>query len=297
MNLLQLIQTTCAELGLDQPNAVIGATDKDTIQFYALLNRLGKDIIRQFEWQRLQKNTIITTVNVVANGTLVNGSAVITGTDATALSTKFSLTGVGIQPFAQILSVDSATQVTMNMPAVQDGTVELTYQQISYDLPSDWERQIPQTEWDRTNRWPLLGPVSPQDWQSFRSGIVYAGPRQQFRIANNYVNIEPNPPAGLLFAYEYISNAWVRSAAGVEQSSFLADTDTTVFDDSLLITGLKSQWKAAKGLDGSYDMAEFRSLLEAMKSQDHSAPMLSLSSNPISIFLTTNNIQDGNFPG
>jgi hypothetical protein len=297
MNLLQLIQTTCAELGLDQPNAIIGATDKQTIQFFALLNRLGKDIIRQFEWQRLQKNTIITTVNVVANGTLVNGSPIITGTDATALSTKFSLTGVGIQPFAQIISVDSATQVTMNMPAVQDGTVELTYQQISYDLPSDWERQIPQTEWDRTNRWPLLGPVSPQDWQSFRSGIVYAGPRQQFRIANNFVNIAPNPPAGLLFAYEYISNAWVRSNTGVEQSSFLVDTDTTIFDDSLLLTGLKSQWKAAKGLDGSYDMAEFRSLLEVMKSQDHSAPMLSLSPNPISIFLTTNNIQDGNFPG
>lgn len=297
MNLLQLIQTVCAELGLDQPNAIIGATDKQTIQFFALLNRLGKDIIRQFEWQRLQKNTIITTVNVVANGTLVNGSPIITGTNATALSTKFSLTGTGIQPFAQIISVDSATQVTMNMPAVQSGTFQLTYQQISYDLPSDWERQIPQTEWDRTNRWPLLGPVSPQDWQSFRSGIVYAGPRQQFRIANNFVNIEPNPPAGLLFAYEYISNAWVRSNTGVEQSSFLADTDTTVFDDSLLITGLKSQWKAAKGLDGTYDMAEFRSLLEAMKSQDHSAPMLSLSPNPISIFLTTNNIQDGNFPG
>ena len=32
-----------------------------------------------------------------------------------------------------------------------------------YELPSDWCYNIDQTQWDRTNHWPLLGPKSPQD--------------------------------------------------------------------------------------------------------------------------------------
>ena len=298
MNLLSLIQQVCDELAINRPSLVVGTTDPQTRQMSALLYRLGNDLTRQFEWQRLNKEYILQTVAYSLTGTTTQGSNVITGIpDTSALSTQFGIAGVGVEPFAQITSVDNPTQVTMNMPATASGTVTFQFSQVQYDLPSDWDREIPQTEWDRTNRWPLMGPQSAQDWQSFKSGIVYAGPRQRFRIVGNTYAINPPPPNGLVFGFEYISKAWINSAAGVPLTQFGSDSDTFIFTDSLLITGLKVAWKAAKGLDGSFDLAEFRSLLESNKAQDRSFPKLSLSPYGSSILLTTNSLPDGNWPG
>jgi hypothetical protein len=167
--------------------------------------------------------------------------------------------------------------------------------QVGYPLPSDWLKQIPQTEWDRTNRWPMLGPKSPQEWQSFKSGIVYAGPRERFRIQLGALQISPPPPNGLQFAYEYISSAWVIGSGGVAQQNFAADTDTTVYDDSLMVVGLKMRWLRAKGLDYSVELSEFNTLLSTIKGQDKSAPKLSLSPIMGSIFLSNANLPDGNW--
>lgn len=296
MTLLEIVQQVCDELAINRPTVVVGSTDPQIRQLYALLNRLGNDLCRQFNWQRLNKEFILNTVASNRTATTVAGSAVVTMADTSGLTDQYGITGVGVRPFAQILSVDSPTQVTMTMTATESGTNDLAFAQIAYNLPSDWLNQIPQTEWDRTNRWPLLGPQSPQDWQSFKSGIVYAGPRERFRILGNAIVLNPPPPNGLVLAYEYISKAWTISSMGVEQTSYLADTDTAIFTDSLLITGLKAQWKQAKGLDGNFDLAEFRTLLEQNKAQDKSAPRLSLSPYSTSILLSMANIQDGNWP-
>jgi len=96
---------------------------------------------------------------------------------------------------------------------------------------------------------------------------------------------------------EYISKAWIYSAGGVAQTAFASDSDTFIFTDSLLITGLKTQWKMAKGLDASFDLAEFRSLLESNKAQDKSYPKLSLSPVGSTVLMTTMNLPDGGFGG
>ncbi len=79
------------------------------------------------------------------------------------------------------------------------------------------------------------------------------------------------------------------------QTTFNSDSDTFIFTDSLLITGLKVAWKAAKGLSLDFDLGEFRALLEANKSQDKSFPKLSLSPIGSSVLLTTANIPDGSW--
>jgi hypothetical protein len=296
MNVLELVQAVCDELLITRPTTVAVTSDPQTRQLMALLNRLGVDIARQYTWQRLIRENILTTVAIETTGDTTAGSAVISNLDTTGITTQFAVSGPGTTPFAQVISI-GVNEVTLNMPMTATATgAALTFSQVQYDLPSDWQSEIPQTEWDRTNRWPLIGPQSPQSWQSFKSGIVYAGPRQRFRIQGNTIVINPPPPDGLLFASEYISNAWIIGADGTLKTRFSNDTDTTVFPDSLLITGLKAQWKASKGLDGSFDLGEFRMLLEAMKSQDKSSPLLSLSTQSGGILLSTNNIPDGNFP-
>lgn len=296
MNLLQLIQQVCDELAINRPVSVVGTSDPQTRQLAALFYRLGNDLVRQFEWQRLNKEYILQTVAYSRVGTTTQGSNIITGVDVTGLTTQFGIAGLGIEPFAQITAV-GASQVTMNMPATASGTVTLQWSQVQYNLPPDYIKEIPQTEWDRTNRWPLMGPQSAQDWQSFKSGIVYAGPRERFRIVGNTYAINPPPPNGLVFGFEYISGAWINSASGVAQTTLQSDTDTFIFSDSLLITGLKTQWKNSKGLDSSFDLAEFQSLLENNKAQDKSFQKLSLSPYGSSVLMTMANVPDGNWVG
>lgn len=298
MTLLELVQQVCDELMIQRPQTVAGSTDPQIRQLLALLNRLGVDLSRQAQWQRLNREHILTTVAINQTGNTVAGSNVITGIPSTVgITPQFGVNGPGTTPFAQVTSV-GANQVTLNMPMTETLTgASFQFSQVAYDLPSDWLSEIPQTEWDRTNRWPLLGPQSPQAWQSFKSGIVYAGPRQRFRIQENQILINPPPPNGLLFSLEYISNGWVINSVNQRLPRFTNDTDTAIFPDSLLITGLKAQWKAAKGLDGTFDLAEFRVMLDTIKAQDKSAPKLSLSPQPGEVLLSVANIQDGNWPG
>lgn len=298
MTLLELVQQVCDELMIQRPQTVAGSTDPQIRQLLALLNRLGVDLSRQAQWQRLNREHILTTVAINQTGNTVAGSNVITGIPSTVgITPQFGVNGPGTTPFAQVTSV-GANQVTLNMPMTETLTgASFQFSQVAYDLPSDWLSEIPQTEWDRTNRWPLLGPQSPQAWQSFKSGIVYAGPRQRFRIQENQILINPPPPNGLLFSLEYISNGWVINSVNQRLPRFTNDTDKAIFPDSLLITGLKAQFKAAKGLDGTFDLAEFRVMLDTIKAQDKSAPKLSLSPQPGEVLLSVANVVDGNWPG
>lgn len=289
----------CLEVGIPAPSQVVTSQDVQINQILALANRLGNDITRTFEWQRLDKEYILQTVSTTLTGTTTLNSKIITGISSTVgLTTSYGITGSGIAPFSQIASVDSSTQVTMNLPATASATLSLVFGQINYALPSDWSKQIPQTEWDRSNRWPLLGPSSPQDWQSFKSGIVYAGPRLRFRIQGNNLAINPPPSSNLNLAFEYISKAWVLAADNVTyKTKFSADTDTFIFDDSLMTLGLKLQWLKAKGFEYDYAQREFDSLLNMCKGQDKSAPKLSLAPEGASVLLTNRNMPDGNWHG
>lgn len=294
---LDLVQQVCDELALQRPSVVVGSTDPNVRQLSALLNRLGADITRQSEWQRMNNEYLIVTKSFELTGTVTVGSPVITDISTTAeITTDFTVLGVGIEPFAQVITVNNLTTVTMDMNANQSGTVTLTFAQNQFPMPSDWGWQVPETEWNRTTRWPLLGPKSSQEWQTYKGGIVSAGPRQRYRILQDKLCINPSPPNGETLAFEYISKGWVIGVDGTRKEKVTVDTDTFVFSNSMLTTGLKAQWKAAKGLDPSFDLAEFRWLLENEKATDKSAPVLSLAPAFGSILLSTNNIQDGSWP-
>lgn len=294
---LELVQQVCNELALQEPNIVVGTTDPQIKQLYALLNRLGADITRQAEWQKIDKEYLIVTKSFELTGTVTAGSNLITGLSSTAdITTDFTILGLGIEPFAQVTTVNNSTTVTMDMNANQSGTVTLTFAQNQYDLPADWNWQVAETEWNRTLRWPLLGIKSSQEWQTYKGGIVSAGPRQRFRIWKDKLVLNPSPPNGQTIAFEYIAKGWVLGTDGIYKEKITADTDTFVFSNSLMTTGLKAQWKAAKGLDASWDLGEFKWLLENEVSTDKSAPVLSLAPRMGSILLSTNNVIDGSFP-
>jgi hypothetical protein len=296
MNLLEITQQLCYEVGIAAPTQVTTSQDPQIQQIYALLNRFGRDLARQFVWQELDREHLITTATLVTTGDITAGSAVITSIPSTTgLTTDWGANFVGAVPFSQLVSVGVGT-VTLSQPSQATGVgVPITFGQVNYPLPSDWLRQIEQTEWDRTNRWPLNGPKSAQAWQNFKSGIVYAGPRLRFRIAGNTIQLNPPPGSESLLSMEYVSQNWVTALDGTTKEKYKLDSDSAVFDDSLMVEGLKLRWNKAKGF--AYDEKAYTDLLAVCQAQNKSAPSLSLAQGRSSVLLSTENIPDGNWPG
>lgn len=296
LTLLEIVQAATTELAVVAvPSAVATSTSLQNLQFMGLANSLGRMLTSECEWQKVDSEHVIVTSAFTMTGTIVSGLDTVTLDDTSGITTDYGITGTGIQPWAQVQSVDGTNQITMSMPATESGVVELTFSQNQYDLPSDFESIINDTEWDRTNRWPLQGPESAQEWQYIKGGIVSNGPRTRFRILGGQILFNPNPANGVKFAFEYISTGWVRSSTGVMKTAFSADDDTCIFDDQLMITGLKLLWLQAKGLEWGYVQSQFGRRLDIMQAKDKGAPALSISRSPSSIYLGPWSIPDGNW--
>ena len=299
--LLQLVDQVSGELGLSQPTIVIGSTNNQSIQFLALAQRLGKDLVREFEWQRLVKAYVLqTTAGISTIGTITAGSKVITdmGT-TTGLEAGNVVTGTGQAPYAEILTVDSPTQVTLNTPvATSTAAVSMTFAKQDYAMPTDFDRMISDTNWDRTNHWRNLGTKTSQEWQWLQGGIISVGPRERYRIYNNRLRIFQALTSIYTFAFEYVSNYWVMSSGATQgdKGAYSVDTDTAVFPDDLMLAGLKFYFLKAKKLDYAIELGEFTRALSYTKAQDVPVPAQSLAPIGMNPLVGPWSVQDGNWP-
>jgi hypothetical protein len=179
---------------------------------------------------------------------------------------------------------------------IREYTFSTVASQETYPLASDHDRLINQTEWDRTNHWPLSGPTSPQGWQVLKSGIVSTGPRSRFRIKNNLIYVDPIPSDAREVAFEYISNKWVLASDGITyKMAFSADDDVALFKDRLLILGTKLMFFEIKGLDTTTLIRDFMRALSKAQGQDAGAPVLSLARRYTSQFLTADSAPESGF--
>lgn len=310
LTLLQIVQAVTGELGLVQPAIVTGATDLQTAQLYSLVNRCGDSLKRDHEWTMLQSLfTLDVTAPTVTTGNVTLGSAVITNIPNTSSITAetFVVTGSSIPVAARVLSVDSISQVTMDMVATATvSNTPLTFAKDTYPEAPDFDRFTNGTAWDRTNRWPLLGPDSPQLDEYHRSGIVTTGPRRHFRQVGNLVagtyRVWP-PPAiqdtPFQIAWEYISLNWVRVHGGSTlATSFTNDDDVPILDSQAIILGTKWRFLEAKGIPTAASMqVEYRDYVSQLIARDGGAPTLNMGRRFEPYLLSPWNVQDANFPG
>lgn len=299
--LLQLVDQVSGEMGLSQPAAVIGSTNNQTVQLLALAQRLGKDLVREYEWQRLVKAYVLqTTAGISTTGTITAGSKVITSMGTTVgLEVGNVVTGTGQAPYAEILTIDSGTQVTLNTPvATSTAAVSMTFAKQDYAMPTDFDRMISDTNWDRTNHWRNLGTKTSQEWQWLQGGIISVGPRERYRIYNNRLRIFQALTSIYTFAFEYVSNYWVMSAAATagDKGAYSVDSDTAVFPDDLMLAGLKFYFLKAKKLDYAIELGEFTRALSYTKAQDVPVPAQSLAPIGMNPLVGPWSVQDGNWP-
>lgn len=297
--MLQLVQQATGEMGLTVPSSVAGNTASDTVQQLALLNAVGYELQRQYDWQALTKVHQFYTQYVQTTGTVSSGSAVITAIPSTTgLSNQYQVTGTGIPNNVFVYTVDSGTQVTLDQEANQSGTgVTLTFSQTKYTMPSDYDRQIDRTHWDKTQHWEMLGPETPQQWEWLTSGYISTGPRVRYRIFGSRFQIWPPQGTEHLLGFEYISNAWALSSGGTAQTSFTADTDTCIFPDRLMVLGLKLKYFAVKGFDTTDLRRDYEMQLSIARANDAGSRTLSMAPRPNNVLITWSNIPDSGYGG
>jgi hypothetical protein len=166
-----------------------------------------------------------------------------------------------------------------------------------YDLPTDYNFYLDSTGWDRTNRWPLLGPVSSQEWQALVASKVQAVSRTYYRLVNKKLEFWPKPVSDRVIALEYNSLAWVQN--GLDPTQYLTriehDSDTPVLNDWLLVKFLKLKTWAAKGFDTTMLTAEFQNMFNSISAKSKGSRVLSLAPKTGTVFIGVQNVPEGNW--
>jgi hypothetical protein len=115
-------------------------------------------------------------------------------------------------------------------------------------IPDDFDRFVDESFFNRTQKHPVFGPISPQDWQ-FTQAVVATTLVESFRRRGNSILITPTPNGTDTYAYEYISTQWCESSGGTDQSAWAADTDTGILPEELMTLGVIWRFLRAKGFD------------------------------------------------
>ena len=285
-------------MGLTIPTQVVGNTDTQVTQMLYLINSVGNELRREYPWEALNIPYRFTTQFLITTGDVTQNSAVVTNIPSTAgLSAYYMLAGTGINQDTYILSVDSSTQVTLTQAASASGTgVTLNFGQTIYPLPSDFDRQIDRTHYDKSKRWEMLGPETAQQWEFLKSSYISTGPRMRYRFIGGNFQIWPNVTTNEYLGYEYVSNGWVNQTT-TPQSSFTADTDTCIFPDRLMVLGLKLRFFEVKGFDSTAYYRDFYQQLNIAKSNDGGSMTLSMAPKMSSVLIGFENIPDGSIYG
>lgn len=169
---------------------------------------------------------------------------------------------------------------------------------VQYPLPSDWSYFLDQTQWDRTNHWPLLGPKTAQEWQWLKGGLLSSGPRIRYRVVGGMFELFPADNSGVsTLAMEYVADTWLKSSTQINTyfNMVQADEDLIMFDPWVISAYLKLKYWEAKGLDTTAYAKDFVSVWEARIGKNKGAPVLTLAPRARSMLIGINNIPDGSW--
>lgn len=299
--LLQLVQQASAEMGLAIPNTVAGNTSTDVTQMFYLINAAGNELAREYPWEAMNTEYDWYSQYSESDGAILYGTSVITGVDPATVAfinaagaENFQVQGEGVIQSTQVVSA-LGTTVTINSAATSDGNGNYVFGQVMYDLPAGFDRITDRTQYDKSKRWEMLGPETPQQWQWLKSSYISTGPRIRWRIMGQKFQIWPLTSTNEYLSFEYISGNWAASAAGTGQTQFIQDTDTCIFPNRLMVLALKKKYFEVKGFDTSSYQRDYDMQLNIAKANDAGSATLSLAPRTANVLIGWENIPDANY--
>jgi hypothetical protein len=291
--MLQLVQQVTAELNLAVPTYVAGNTNQDVQQVLALMNRAGFDLVKEHDWQALElEYRFYTTAITTTCDTINNTYNLLNVGNVTGLNSNYSVVGTNVPQDTYVESVAGSTVTVSQLASATSIGGTVTFSQTKYPLPSDFETITDNTHWDKTKHWQMLGPEDAQQWQWLKSGYISTGPRIRWRILGDKFQIWPPYNTQEYLGFEYRSKGWARSAAGAVKNSFTVDTDTTVFDDTVLVLATKLKYFQVKSFDTTALMQDYMRYLSIAKANDKGSATLSFAPYPSKVLIGYANIPD-----
>ena len=150
----------------------------------------------------------------------------------------------------------------------------------AYALPSDFDRLVLETSYNRSDNDILTGPISSAEYQLVNHGMATTGTTEKFRLkaASNALNFEldPTPSSTQTIGFEYVSNQFCQSSGGSGQAAWAADTDTGILDETTMEMGITWRFKAAHGLDFAEDFRQYQLEVRQAVARNGSSPVLQL---------------------
>ena len=296
--MLQLVQQVTGELNLNVPSFVIGNQSQDVQQVLALMNAAGYELTKEYDWQALEKEYRFYTQYLNTTGTTTTNGYNITDVTATsgtvavsALDSTFSVTGYNVPQDTYVTGV-AGTTVTVGQKLSGDGNGAILFSQTEYPLPPDYETITDNTHWDKTKHWQMLGPESAQQWQWLKSGYIATGPRVRWRILGDKFQIWPPMNTQEYLGFEYRSKGWAESSTGTVKNSFTADSDTTFFDDRVMVLYTKLKYFQVKSFDTTALQQDYQRYLQVAKANDKGSATLSFAPYPTKVLIGYANIPD-----
>jgi hypothetical protein len=294
--MLQLVQQTTSELNLAIPTYVAGNTNQDVQQVLALMNRVGYDLVKEYDWQALQlEYRFYTTAITTTCDTINNTYDLLNVGNVTGLNSNYSVVGTNVPQDTYVESVAGSTVTVSQLSSATSVGGTVTFSQTKYPLPPDFETITDNTHWDKTKHWQMLGPEDAQQWQWLKSGYISTGPRIRWRILGNQFQIWPPYNTQEYLGFEYRSKGWARSVTDQVKNSFTVDTDTTVLDDTVLVLGTKLKYFQIKGFDTTALQADYYRYLNVAKANDKGSATLSFAPYPSKVLIGYANIPDTGF--
>lgn len=134
-------------------------------------------------------------------------------------------------------------------------------------LPSDYDRIVPDTFWDRSGAKLITGPITPVQWQSLQASdkTLY---ERKYIYRGGTISIYPAMAGSETLAFEYVSKNWCESSGGTAQSKFLLDSDVGIINEELLTLGLTYQFLENDGLPFGVAAKQYQECFDTLVSNE-----------------------------
>ena len=148
----------------------------------------------------------------------------------------------------------------------------------AFDLPEDFYEWVDQTQWNSTNQWPAIGPISPQMWQNLLVNDVLPTMSFYWQVRDNSLYILAPPTEAQTLTFMYQSLAWVQDQDNptLYKNRATKNGDIILLDAFLVTLFTRAKWLEMKGLDSSAAMRDFHVNFENRKGQEKGAPVLNM---------------------
>ena len=145
-------------------------------------------------------------------------------------------------------------------------------------LPDDFDRFVPETFWNRTQKRFVNGPLSPQAWQAIQAKDI-PPVSDAFRLSTGNILITPNPVTTDTYAYEFVSLKWCTTADGAtRQAAWTADDDVGLLDEELMTIGVVWRFKKTQGFNYSEEFRNYEIEVTQLMARDGGSRTLRMGS-------------------